>query len=373
MIDTEGYASPDVSEDLAAQIQSGCHRLSRMDCSTGALLWDLTTGSLEGSYDSRISVRIDREPVRTRDALGKVISVSYGPRLMVEGSPHKAIMGHNVYGGPLDPVQAGRYLIDQVAQRLDVELPDAREWTVRRVDVAEVFDLGSKAACDEWFWGMRNVTFPRRQAKLYPGGLYFAGSQMTTKAYHKGSEFVKHDRARLARFEPLPFDLHELRELADRYIRVEVEIRKSKLVHDFGDVVKLGQLTSEYVEAIWDIEVGRLIKETESEMNIVRTHLEVKRRLEETYSGELAGRLFGTWMQLAALGEDVVKAGMARRSWFRQRRQLIDAHVTWHGADVRIVPTLSALPADFSILRSSRYRLADQASEVTEALRRFAA
>jgi len=103
----------------------------------------------------------------------------------------------------------------------------------------------------------------------------------------------------------------------------------------------------------------------------VRTHLEVSRRLEQTYTPELANRLFGTWLQLAALGERVVKDKMSRPTFFRQRKQLVDAGCSWNAADVRVVASSSAIPLGFSPVRSDPRRLVEEADLVKYKLQTY--
>jgi II/X family phage/plasmid replication protein len=122
-------------------------------------------------------------------------------------------------------------------------------------------------------------------------------------------------------------------------------------------------VTQAYLEGVHDREAARLLKEAAGTMETVRTHREVSRRLQSTYQGELGNRLFGTWLQLAALGEKEVKRDMAARTFYRQRKQLIDAGCSWAATDVIILKT-SAVPQGFSPVRYDRRRLTEEAEQV---------
>lgn len=382
MIDSLGLSSPRVSASLADHAERSCQRLTRTDCASGEMLWELTTGSLDGSYDTRVSVRIEREEVPVFDdslaeddpLIGVAVGSTVAARIRIEGSVHKAILGHNVFGGPLEVLPAARWFVGEIARRLGVQLPPADEWTIRRIDWAEAYLLPCKEAISEWFQGLSQARFPRRTVVKYGDQSVNApGATMTTKQYHKGPEFMKHDYARLRDAGMDVGELVRLQELADRILRCEVEIRGRKLARDFGGAATCGVVTREYLEGVHDVEIRRLLKEADGAMEIVRNHLEVSRRLQGTYNAELSSRLFGTWMQLAALGEQTVRGTMKKATWYWQRKKLIDAGVSWNAADVCIVPTLSLLPFGFSPMRGNPLRMTEEAAEVRKALAGLAA
>ena len=61
MLDTVKLISPYLPEADAECIERACVLRSAVQVSTGEVLYSLTTGSLEGSFDSRVSVRVERE------------------------------------------------------------------------------------------------------------------------------------------------------------------------------------------------------------------------------------------------------------------------------------------------------------------------
>ncbi len=375
MLDTARLRSPHLSDRDAARIEQSCTLRQAVEIATGDVQYSLTTGSPAGSWDDRVSVRVMREEYVTLPKSERnkatVVMQPCAPYVLIEGSVHKALLGHNVHGGPLAPLLACCWFVDDVAARLGVSLPYAEDWHAQRLDWAEVFFLPSFEAVQEYLHGLSMAEFPRRKVYRYGAeGVFSPGRTTALKAYHKGPEFFKHDRKRLRdRLEP--GELVELQERANRSLRFETSVKARKLAEDFGEKPLVVQITRDYLEGVHDREASRLLKEASTEMETVRTHLEVSRRLEQTYTPELANRLFGTWLQLAALGERVVKNKLTPRTFYRQRKQLVDAGCSWNAADVRVVASSSAIPLGFSPVRSDPRRLVEEADLVKYKLQTY--
>ncbi len=160
-----------------------------------------------------------------------------------------------------------------------------------------------------------------------------------------------------------------MQQLADSTLRTEVSIKARKLLSDFGHRPTVAQLTPAYLADLAELEVTRTLREG-NHMRTVRTHEEVKTRLHEVYSHkpETARNLFGTWLQLAALGENVTKQGMPPRSFYRHRKQLQDAGCAWHGSDIGVVEGLRLVPADFTPRPGDLRHLAAEDPLITELL-----
>lgn len=386
MLDTVRLRSPFVSRDLAQAVTASLVWRSGIDIRTGEVLYSLTNGALEGSWDHRISVRVDetewRRPVSTASRRGRSVSrqrvpvqMACLPYVTIEGSVHKALMGHNVWGGPLDAAAGCRWLIADMSRRLGVQLPAGGLWTVEQADWAECYELPSFAAVEEYFRGVNSCPFPRRTVSRFGSqSLHCPGVTTTIKLYHKGPEFYKHDRKRLSVFAgdgEGELDAEGLQDLAHRILRCEVSIRARKLEELQTGKPAVDGLCSKWLAKVHDDELGRLLKEGQSDMQIVRQNREVSARLKLVYSSRRANLLFGTWMQLAALGEEVTKASMGRTAFYRQRAWLADAGVSWHGADVCIKPSISLVPAGFSPVRSDPRRLSVESPLVVAALQPY--
>jgi II/X family phage/plasmid replication protein len=365
MLDTLKLCSPYISEASASVVQQACVVRLEVSGATGVKNWEIVTGQLAGSFDHCVSVRVEREEWAGVKGSYKV---ECDPYIVIEGSVHKALLGHNVYGGPLPFALSACWFVDHVAAGLGVSLPYAEDWTVQRVDWAEAYELPSLDACSEYIGGLNLARFPRRLARTIGNQtLMFAGTTTAWKIYHKGPEFWKHDRKRV-RAHLSDDQLLELQERANCILRLETSIKAKKLTADFGAKPTVVQVTREYLERVHDKETARLLREAKNDVEIVRTYREVSRRLHEKHDSRLANILFGTWIQLSAVGQEEVKKTLSVPTWYRQRRQLTEAGVSWHATDVHIEERCSAVPRGFSPVRSDCRRLLDEAEEVQRQL-----
>ncbi len=385
MLDTVKLESPELGEDLAREIELRCVRRSAVEIGTGELLYELTTGSLQGSYDHRVSIRVMRSRLvqHKRQSFdrqsGRMVSTSSQvyelckPYVLLEGSAHKAMLGHNVYGGPESVREACEWLVQDVGSRLGVELPNGAEWLVRRIDWAEVYELPDYAAVEEYVWGLNSAEYPRRSVARYGRESIFAAGRTTAvKAYHKGPEFSKHDHKRL-RGIMRDADLEDLQHYANRVLRWEVSVKAKKLDEDHGQKPRVSEISADYLRKLHYREVRRLVREGEAEVKTVRKQKDVRDRLLEVYDARKAGLLLGTWHQLVTLGEKETARAIADRTFRRHKQLLRDAGVTWIGADVLVVPRVSTLPADFSPTQRDPRRRAGEDPVVVAKLRELRA
>lgn len=372
-IDTVKLKSPAMDKSIVKKIEQQCIKRSGVHLSTGEILYEITTGNLLGSWDSKISVK----PMYEDFIIGKTGRpelVPCEPYIILECSATKAMNGHNVYGAPVNFQATCTDLIELLEELLSVELPPANLWMVRRVDWAEMYRL-SYTAIQEFFQGIFTVQFPRRQGQKYGDhAVYFPGTTTTVKLYHKGPEFAKHDAKRLKYFltayrtqqypqatmaadncKWITRKLEAMQRLANNRLRVEVEIHADKLDFDFGRKPFVADITDEYLEQLHEREITRLLREGKSDIKTVRRQIDVARRLNTHYGEVKGGHLLGFWMRLAGLGEDEVKRSTNRATFYRQRKQLVDAGVSWHNADVRQFDQ-GALPPDFTPIRTDPRR-----------------
>lgn len=372
MLDTVGLRSPEISEFEAYRIEHYLQSKYAINNSTGEEVYCIVAGSLPGSFTSSISVRVKREDFVTRSVNGKSVTdvEKCGPYLRIEGSVHKALQGHNVFGGPLEPVSAVRWFLADVGGRLGIELPSWDTWVYERVDWSEVFDLGSFEACEEYLGGMVFARYPRRKVLKYGREcVLFPGTTTATKAYHKGPEFAKNSHREFSAFFGQD-SATLLQRTANNFLRFEVSIKSKKLQADFGKKPSVVMLKREYLETLHDREIARIIREGKQDMETVRNNEDVRRRLYSVYGQRLGNTLFGTWSALVMVGEDSVRESMSRPTFYRQRQQLQAACVAWVGTDV--IVRESCIPQGFSPVRSDPRRLVTEAPEVSAALMAFA-
>lgn len=370
MLDTVRLRSPYVTESTAQRIEQHLVRRSAVEMATGTVIWEFTTGSLEGSFDSRISVQLNRSEYRMMPPLvaggrARPMLFNCDPYLIVEGSVHKAMLGHNVTGGPICFAPAVYWFLDHLEDAIDIELPTFEDWLPERVDWAECYSL-EYTAIEEYIRSLNAVKYPRRKVHRYASEAIFApGTTTAVKVYHKGPEYAVHDKARIKKAMGTP-RAFSLQTLANGIMRVEVSVKAKKIHQDLGDKAVVSQVTREYLETVHDEEVTRLLREGAHEMETVRTHTEVKRRLEETYKTGTARTLFGVWCQLATVGEDEVRSSLTRRTFYHYRKCITEAGCSWNGTDIII--RKSAIPDGFTLSRRDPRRIVKEDQAIQEML-----
>lgn len=417
MIDTVKLRSPALSNEQAALIERQLVQRIATDLKTGERIYELTSDTLAGSFDNRIQVRLMREEWLTETLTRPVGSsarvtdrrlnvtrmVPCAPYVSVEGSVHKAMVGHNITGGPQSFQAASCWFVDKIAELLHVSLPHGSLWGVERVDVTECFNLyqpppyvrdetdqawqlrddlaRQKAfeAVEEFIGSLNRVEYPRRKRRSYGlESLQFGGVTTGFSLYHKGPEFAKHD-GRLLRDSLGAGSLSVLQELANGIMRVEISVKARKLRADVesgllgvkGEKPTVVQVTDAYLQRVHDQEVARVIREGHKDMTTVRLEKEVSARLFDKYKPQLAGSLYGLWVRLSSHGEKEVRKTMKARTFYLQRKQLINAGCSWAGTD--IVIRHSAIPYGFSLRRSDPSRDTLEDPRISELLRPYRA
>lgn len=348
------------------RIQQKCILRQGTDLESGELLYELHTGELMGSWDSRISVQPKREEWVT-DTSGRPRLVDSPPYIVVEASIHKVLYGQNIFGGSSDIQHCVAAFVDVLQKLLEVPLPDYQNWHVLKVDVSHVYAL-PQAAIKQFFDGLQLLSFPRRtrKASRYEMAAHFPGRTTTIKLYHKGTEFKAHDYPRLRGFFKTFYDAQNgvhadniqkatrkvdaLHRLANNRLRVEVSIHSDKFVYDLGKQPRVKDLNDEYLHEVHAIEVERLLREGKQAMQTVRTTHQVMARLNALYGQQKGMRLYGFWSSMVTLGDEATKRQYSRSTFFQNRRDLEQAGVSWRGSDVHVVANDALLPADFAPL-----------------------
>ncbi|GAA3994671.1 hypothetical protein GCM10022279_17830 [Comamonas faecalis] len=366
--DTVKLRSPYIDESLMQRIEQQCVLRSGLDLASGQILYELHTGELLGSWDSRISVKPMREEF-VSDKNGRTALHPCEPYLFIEASVHKIRLGHNVYGGPTDFLAACRDFVALVEELLGTDLPVADWWTVHRVDVANVFAL-PPAEVGRFFDSMQLLSFPRRSKKAMKTkqSCYFPGKTTTVKFYHKGPEFQVHDAGRLKRFFRQVFTAihgvdaqnHEraekrvaaLQRLADNRLRVEVEIHSDKFQYDFGRNPRVSEVTDDYLNGVHDSEIERILREGKQGMETVRTEEAVWQRLHAHHPARLAHVLHAFWQVMAVRGDEKTRERYTKATFYRNRKLLEASGISWRGSDLVIVANDAI--QDFAPLRVDR-------------------
>lgn len=336
MLDTICLKSPPLSDLNIAKISLHLERKIGITLKTGEVFYEFTSGSLAGSYDNRISCRIEDNQIR------------------VECSIHKLFLGHNCFNGyPVEDFQLViQGFVNFLQQVFEIEFPDPYFWEVKRIDVAAAFRLESNDLSN-YIYGLNNATYSRRRVQKYSDeSIFFPGYTTSLKIYDKYKEYKKHDLKRLKKFDEI--FAYDVLNKSKGILRVEVSIKHRKFKYDFKkNEILVKEITADYLNRIYDTEINRMYKECEN-MEIVRTAKEVNNRLKAEYAPRLAKILFATWFQLSTLGEITIKQDYDVKTLYRHKKQLKDAGISWLNTDVNI---LESMPIPFRPYRSSPQRL----------------
>lgn len=357
MLDTLALSSPAISEAVAQVIEADCFSRIGLANRTGETQYHFQQRPLPGSWSNQIMLKVERERwINARDPgrgerKATTRKVPSAPWIRIEGSVHKAMIGHNVEGGPEDVYRAAVWFARSILHELGIsiaDVPPIDQWSVDRVDWAEAWDLGSWENVREFLGAMNNATYPRRRPRRYGlETIMFAGSSRTLKFYHKGPEFGKHSAKSLRGHLPWA-EVENLQERANRIIRVELGIKKRDLERSRGEFL-VRDLQGFDAAAVHRHEMAACLREGESEMRTVRTAEEVSVRLRALHGSAKVNALLATWMSLAAWGEVKTRERLTRATFYRHRRDLEDAGVSWTGTDLHlsarpVLPNGPALP-----------------------------
>ncbi len=345
MLDTVKLHSPYISQEIASQVEHYLNTRRGVENSTGNVMYEIVGGEVQlaGSYDHRIRVAVLRRravwvPGRGGQR-GQTVMEDCPPYLEVEGSIHKAMVGHNVWGGPPSIREPLIWMVFDLCRYFDCWLPYAPTWKIRRLDWANIYDLGSHALVGDYLWAMNQAVYPRRHPQKYGrSGAFFPGDATSLKFYHKGVEFQRHDYGRIRRSILGGVQLAEqVRARADSLLRVEVSIKAPALDRAYDGSPLVDNVIPVWVADLWEREVQKVVREGRSDMEVVRKFVDVRERLYSLHSSRLASSLNATWVSLATLGEEQTKSHMSHDTWYRHRRYLEQAGCAWSGTDLQLV------------------------------------
>lgn len=199
MIDTIKIYS-EISKDICEKIYNNSIVKLAVDNNTNSTLYEITNDHLQGSYDSRLSVRVGSgEKYRFCSKDGSYY-------IEIEGSYHKWVLGYNSHNGYCDLQFIVENLISMVETIYNIKLPQYDKWYLQRCDIAISFDLKNNSNVRSYINSLSRCNYPRRNIKFYSDeSLYLSGTTTTLKIYNKMLEFRKHD---LKRFNNTDFKLY---------------------------------------------------------------------------------------------------------------------------------------------------------------------
>jgi len=369
LYDTLKLRSPVVGQAMADTVGAKLYVRSAVRPEDGDVAYSYTHDNLRGSWENRISVKLQDAMVEEEPDEDGVVETLAGWRIVIEGSVHKAMLGHNVHGGPDRIVPAAGWFVDHVAALLGVELPPWQSWEVCQVDVADAYELPELAQI-ELVNDLMQRKYPKRKCWPYPNeSVMWAGrvsSQSAIKVYRKGPEFLvhrKHIKNRLT-----PSELLDLQTKADSLIRVETSIRARWFRRLLGRLPTIAECDDAMLRALHEGEIARILNEGQ-EVQVTRDYESVKRLLQKRFQRrpDVAFDVLQTWMDLCVYGEDKARQGRARRTYYQHLIYLRECGISWYGGDV--VHRESAIPSGFT-LRGNTFRQ-DEVSPAVERIQRL--
>lgn len=287
--------------------------------STGELFYKIITDSLEGSYDSRLSVKVSDNAAKYKMS---------GYLLEVEGSYHKLTKGQNAFDGYCDFSDVFCGLINIVGKEYNINLYQFI-WYVQRVDIALCFDLENNSNVCNYINNLSKISYPRRKIRFYENeSIYCSSTSTTLKIYNKLREFKKHDVPKL---KDTDFNILEHMCKIDGYIRFECEIKKKKLKKITGkENITIMDIGYKKLLEVWKSEFMKLIKYNENNINLVRNNNDVKKRLLDKYKSAKAMNLFGFYLSLIQDGYSSVRDCTSSSTFYRKIKELKEVGIDFN-------------------------------------------
>lgn len=319
MIDTIKIYS-EISKPLYEYIQSCSVIKSAIDCNSNTVLYNITNDSLQGSYDSRLSVRVG---IGSKYGFN---SIDGGYYIEIEGSYHKFSLGYNSHNGFYDLQYIVVRLIETVEFCYSINLPDNDKWFLQRVDIAICYDLRTQENVKSYINSLSKCNYPRRKIKFFNDeSIYLSGTTTTLKIYNKLLEFRKHD---LNRFKKTDFDLINYIDEIKGFLRYECEIKKKKLEQIYNkNKICFCDVFYDDLKKVWCDEFMKFLKFIDSDLKSVRSREDVFYRLNNLYNKNLAYKLYSFYLSIKIDGVEEVRDKISKPTFYRYLNYLKSARI----------------------------------------------
>lgn len=310
MIDTvKMYSS--IDDDLADFIVAKSTVKTSYNNLTKQVYYTITSDSLEGSYSSSISARVDNAGRYGRE----------GFVLIIEGSYHKATKGQNAYDGFRDISLVCEGLISLVEENYSISLPKVSSWVILRVDISAVYDLGTNAQVQKYINNLSQCKFPRRQSFFRDNESVYVPSRICTlKIYNKLAEFKKND---LKRLRTTDFDIITHMSKINGFVRFEAELKKRKLLEFSADgkYTYCSELNYDDLKKMWEAEFMKLLKMYKTPMKKITSHNQARDLLFSIFTRRKANTLF-SFMLAYIIDKESVRDNMSKATYYRNIKEL---------------------------------------------------
>ena len=321
MIDTvKVYTS--INKDIYLKIYNTSIVKSSINKGSGELLYEVVNDSLEGSYSSKLSVRV---------GCGVKYHLAENDYYIeIEGSYHKIWKGYNAFDGIYNLQYIVNGFIELAENSYDIKLPSLENWYLQRIDIAKCFDIENQNNVCEYINSLSACRYARRKLKFYANeSLYSSGTTTTLKIYNKALEFKKHDQLK---FKDTDFNIEKFYNRILGFIRFECEIKKKRLQTMYGIDKKhicVKDLKYSDFEQVWSDEFMKLLGMLESDLKIVRGKEEVKKRLLTIYGNSKGMRLFNFYCSIQLNGIDFVQKDTSKSVFYRNINALKECNVDY--------------------------------------------
>lgn len=196
-----------LDRETMQRVLKDADRVQRINGLTGEVRWE----------------SVVREHIRSDD---HNVTVNFGARLQIQGSPARVVSAHNVFGS-LDIQECAKQMIDFVSKHHSIFIPkNLKLWSCSRIDIAQNFDMGSLAQAHQAVDYLKPLKCGRQKTSTYDTSVIWGkGSTLHKgKAYLKGPqlrELVLKNNARVSEIELAK---------ADRLLRLEYSMCRG-LIH----------------------------------------------------------------------------------------------------------------------------------------------
>ena len=240
MIDTVCFEIHSLSSSDISLIEFFLMKKMAIQNSDGSILYEFSSGSIEGSWDYRICISIHDmdHVVQQNEITGKKIVVHGFVKkyVRIEFSLSKWATGANITNCTVIQDAIRFSLFKQwFFNQTTVMLPDFDKWFLQRLDISYNFLIGNQEHAEALVDVYKKLQYPRRNKKrVYDSSVYFSGTTTTFKIYCKHPEFKAHDLKRYKRLLKHKENgiklLSDLHSLSIGLLRFETEIHKKKLL-----------------------------------------------------------------------------------------------------------------------------------------------
>ena len=275
MIDTIRFEIKGIPESDIVKLSRKLDKYLVVEGETGALVKEVTRGSLRGSWDNRISILVRDFEYKIIEEennynIGKIhivgankkkipVQVSCPKYLIIEFSLAKWIHGINFLNTSLESDMVGlTNFRNWLCDLLNVKLPYLEKWIIKRIDMAINFDLKNSQNIRDYMRCWRGLSYPRRKdPTVWENAMFVSGSTTTIKIYDKKEEFKKHDEKRLISHFRDKEKAKKITSLLEGILRYEVEFHKRKL--DYLEIKNIHDLLENNWGHLMKAEIYRII------------------------------------------------------------------------------------------------------------------